>query len=259
MTTDTVRDVAELAPVHRDTDAREVALAAYEQLLDQLRRLPLDAWGARTDCTAWDVADMVGHMIGAARSNASMRELARQQVRGKLAARRHDGNSLDAVNALQVREHAGLTPYERIRALTELAEPAVDGRLGTPGLVRRVTLPMDQTGDTPTGTPSSLAMDRLVDVVYTRDVWLHTVDVERATGVGVDRNGGPTARVVEDVVREWAQLHGQPFELTLNGPGGGRFRRGSGGPVLELDAVAFCRVLSGRASGAGLLAKRVIF
>lgn len=259
MTTDTVRDVAELTAIHRDTDARELALGAYDQLLDQLRRLSPDDWRARTDCPAWDVADMVGHMIGAARSNASVRELVRQQVRGKLAARHHDGNALDAVNALQVREHADLDPAERIATLAGLAQPAVEGRLGTPGLVRRVTLPMDQTGDTPPGTPTTLAMDRLVDVVYTRDVWLHTVDIERATGVAVDRTTGPTARVVEDVVREWAQRHGRPFELVLTGPGGGRFRQGEGGPTLALDAVECCRVLSGRAPGDGLLAQRVIF
>jgi hypothetical protein len=34
---------------------------------------------------------------------------------------------------------------------------------------------------------------------------------------------------------------------------------GTGGEVITLDAVEFCRILSGRASGAGLLAQEVPF
>lgn len=254
-----VMDVADVTPIHRDTTAREVALAAYDQLLGQLERLDPEHWAAPTDCTGWTVADVVGHMIGAARGNASRRETVRQLVAGKRHAKEHDGNALDATNALQVREHAHLTPQERVAALRELAEPAVDGRLATPGLLRRVRVPMDLGGDTPQGTPDALGLDRLMDVTYTRDVWLHTVDVERATGVGVDRTSGPTRAIVADVVAEWAALHGRPFELVLTGPGGANYRQGSGGPRLELDTVEFCRALSGRAPADGLLRQRVIF
>lgn len=259
MTTETVRDVTELVAVHRDTDAREVALAAYDQLLDQLERLEPEHWDEPTDCTGWDVAALVGHLLGAARSNASVRELLRQQLHGRRHASEHDGNALDAANALQVRDHAHLAPDERVDALRALAPRAVAGRLRTPGLVRRVRVPLDQGGDTPAGSPDGIAMDRLLDVVYTRDVWLHTVDVEQATGVSVDRTVGPTARVLEDVVAEWAARHGRAFELVLAGAGGGRFRQGTGGPTFELDALAFARVLSGRAPGEGLLAVRVVF
>ena len=60
-------------------------------------------------------------------------------------------------------------------------------------------------------------------------------------------------RIVADVVADWARRLGQPFTLTLPGPAGGLFTAGAGGAELELDAVAFCRVLSGREYGAGLL------
>jgi len=53
--------------------------------------------------------------------------------------------------------------------------------------------------------------------------------------------------------------HGQPFTLTLSGAAGDRFTSGIGGPELELDAVEFCRILSGRAPGSGLLSTRVPF
>ena len=65
--------------------------------------------------------------------------------------------------------------------------------------------------------------------------------------------------IVADVVAEWAGRHGRPYRLELEGPAGGRFGRDDAGEVITLDAVAFCRVLSGRAPGAGLLATQVPF
>lgn len=61
------------------------------------------------------------------------------------------------------------------------------------------------------------------------------------------------------MVRDWADRHGQPFTLRLTGAAGGTFVRAGGGPELELDAVEFCRTLSGRSTGDGLLATEVVF
>jgi hypothetical protein len=61
------------------------------------------------------------------------------------------------------------------------------------------------------------------------------------------------------VVADWARRHGRPFTLVLTGAAGGRFTAADGGEEIELDAVEFCRVLSGRAPGAGLLSTRVVF
>ncbi len=45
----------------------------------------------------------------------------------------------------------------------------------------------------------------------------------------------------------------------LSGPAGGTIVQGSDGPRLEMDALEFCRVLSGRAPGGGLLATKIFF
>jgi hypothetical protein len=60
-------------------------------------------------------------------------------------------------------------------------------------------------------------------------------------------------------VAEWAGRHGQPFTLVLDGPAGGTFLAGGGGDRYELDAVEFCRILSGRSGGSGLLSQEVPF
>ena len=65
--------------------------------------------------------------------------------------------------------------------------------------------------------------------------------------------------LVDDVVAEWAGPARPPHDLVLTGPAGGRWQRGTGGESHELDAVGFCRVVSGRGTGTGLLAVQVPF
>lgn len=257
MTTRT-SDVAQISPIAQGNDAAPVAMAVYDQLLTLLRSLHVEDWQAATECPGWSVADMVGHLIGAGEANASLRENLRQQAWGAVHRREHSGNSLDAVNSLQVSEHRSLTPAERVSTLAALAARAVTGRMRLPRLLRRVSVPIAQSGSS-VGMPPRVRLGHLMDVVYTRDVWMHTLDVARATGRGVDLSDPVNARIVADVVREWALQHGQPVELTLSGPCGGRFVAGADGERIELDSVEFCRALSGRAPGQGLLRHLVIF
>ncbi len=58
---------------------------------------------------------------------------------------------------------------------------------------------------------------------------------------------------------EWAARHGRPHRLRLTGPAGGTWSEGQDGEEIELDAVEFCRVLSGRGTGEGLLGEQVPF
>ena len=68
-----------------------------------------------------------------------------------------------------------------------------------------------------------------MDVIYTRDAWLHRVDVARATEQPLELTPDHDGRMVADVVRDWADRHGQPFRLDLDGPAGGSYKRGVGG------------------------------
>jgi hypothetical protein len=70
--------------------------------------------------------------------------------------------------------------------------------------------------------------------------------------------------LVADIAAEWAARHGRSCTLTLTGPAGGTWTFNGASPdrdwaPYELDAVEFRRILSGRGSGAGLLATRVPF
>ena len=57
-------------------------------------------------------------------------------------------------------------------------------------------------------------------------------------------------RIIAEVAAEWARRHGRPHRLVLTGPAGGTFTSGEpDAETIELDAVEFCRILSGRAEG----------
>lgn len=242
------------------TNAEAVGARVYDDLLALLRDLDTPEWRAPTDCDRWDVAAMVGHMIGAAKSHVRARELLRQQWYGRRHADEFGGSSLDAVNDLQVREHADLTPPERIAALERLGHRAVHERVALPGPLRRIRIRNPIAGDMPDGTITGFTLAHLNDVVLTRDVWLHRVDIARATHRPLPLDPDVDGRVVADVVGDWFGLHGRPVTVELTGPAGGRWHQGTGGPVVAMDAVEFCRAMSGRAPAEGLLqTHRVLF
>jgi uncharacterized protein (TIGR03083 family) len=245
--------------ITRDGAAERLATAAYDQLLALLDELSVEEWDAPTECPGWTVADMVGHLIGAAKGSASVREQIRQQAWGLRHRGEFAGNSLDAINALQVADHRTMTPAERIAALRAVSGPSVRFRMRIPSALRRISGSVAPGGSTASGMPERDTLGHLVDVIITRDVWTHRVDIARATGRDLVLDPDVDGPIVADVVAEWAGRHGQPFELTLGGPAGGTFVQGDGGQRLELDAVEFCRVLSGRAEGEGLLGVRVLF
>ena len=102
------------------------------------------------------------------------------------------------------------------------------------------------------------ALGYLVDIILTRDPFMHRIDITRATGLPMDATPDHEGVIVADVVREWADRHGEPYTLELSGPAGGSWQLGEG-ESLAMDAVEFCRALSGRAPATGLLTTQVPF
>lgn len=245
----------DITPIRPGSDAATLATGVYDRLFAQLEDLGADDWGRPTVCAPWTV----GHLLGAARGHASARELLRQLAHGRRHARRHDGSSLDAMNELQVRDQRALSPTAKIQALREVAPAAVRARTRKPGLVRRLPLPTPPVGSMPAGLPERITLGYLDDVVLTRDMLMHRIDIARATGVDARLDGDGDRRVIADVVAEWGTRHGQPFALHLTGPAGGHYHHGADGPHLELDAAEFCWVVSGRGRGDGLLATPAMF
>jgi uncharacterized protein (TIGR03083 family) len=246
--------VEEVPPISR-ADARRLAATEYERLAEQFRSLTADDWEQPTDCTAWDVRDVAGHCVGMLSDFTSFRAMVRRFVAATRAAKAEGGAVVDAMTAMQVAEYAGATTDELVAAVERRGPDAARWRTGTPRLLR--AMPMQENVG---GRPETWRLAFLFDTILTRDPWMHRVDIARATGRELVLTPDHDGRIVADVVAEWARRHGKPFALTLTGLAGGDFVAGDAtGDPLTLDAVEFCRTLSGRATGTGLLAQPVPF
>jgi len=219
--------------------AMRLAATEYDRCAELFRSLSPAQWAMPTDCPAWDVRQMAAHMLGMAEMAASIRENFRQQRK----AARAGGVYIDALTRLQVDERADWTP-ERITArFAARGAKAAAGRRRTPAFVRGRTMPQAQEAN---GVAEPWTFGYLIDVILTRDPWMHRLDIAAATGTPPRLTADHDGVIVTDVVAEWAVRHGKDFELTLTGPVGGTWRAGANGPSWTLDAVDFCRAISRR-------------
>jgi uncharacterized protein (TIGR03083 family) len=231
--------------------ARRLAAEEYDLFPALLRTLAPADWTRPTDCPGWDVRAVAGHVLGMAEMVASPAGFVRQN-----AAAQRAGGGIDALTAHQVRTRGHLPAGELVDRFAGVAPRAARGRQRLNAVLGRLPMPEKQVvGD----RTERWGFGFLFDVVLTRDTWMHRVDISRATGRDVVLTPEHDGRLVADVVAEWAARHGRPYRLRLTGPAGGSWSSGAGGEDLELDAVEFCRVLSGRGTGSGLLAQQVPF
>ncbi len=220
----------------------------------QLRSLAPDDWAKPTDCSLWDVRAVAGHSTGMLSTFTGYRTLIGEMTTATKAAKRSGGRMIDALTAKQVADHADLSTSELIAKVDEVGPRAARWRATRPALFRRMPM-KEEVG----GEPETWRMGYLLDVILTRDPWMHRVDIARATGRKMELTSDHDGRIVADVVAEWARRHGMSFALTLTGPAGGEYVAGEDGEHITIDAVEFCRTLSGRSTDTGLLTQGVPF
>ena len=121
----------------------------------------------------WDVREMVAHLVGAAESTASLREMRRQMKLGREPATRR---------ARRRRDQRGAGAGARRR------HPGAAAR--RPGRCRRARGAVAGEACRPCCAPSRCRSARrsapgrsatLMDRIYTRDAWMHRIDIARAT------------------------------------------------------------------------------
>jgi uncharacterized protein (TIGR03083 family) len=218
--------------------ALRLAATEYGRCGEVFRSLPLAQWASPTDCPAWDVRQMTAHMLGMVEMAASIRESLRQQRKAGQIVGRDGGVYIDALTQLQVDEREDWTPDRITERFQARAAKAVAGRRRTPAMVRRRT--MSQLNEM-NGVEEPWTFGFLIDVILTRDPWMHRLDIAHATGTPPHLTAGHDGVIVADVVAEWADRHGKEFSLTLTGPAGGTWNSGANGPALTFDAIDFCR------------------
>lgn len=244
--TPTTIELSSVEPLTRAV-AIELGRVEYHRFVDALEKLSADDWARQTDCEAWTVRDLAGHLAGSMQTQTTLRNVIREQLAVKRRVKTSGESEVDAMTALQVESVAGLDTPALIDQMRSTADAAAAGRKRPPALMCRVVkIPVDLGS-----IKEKWTLGYLLGTIFTRDTWLHRVaDLPRAVDSHPVLDAEHDGLIVADIVAEWARRHGRPVELTLTGPAGGHFTHGdvdAETPRLELDAIEFCRMLSERA------------
>ncbi|MDQ4076338.1 MAG: maleylpyruvate isomerase family mycothiol-dependent enzyme [Chloroflexota bacterium] len=239
-----LQDAGEIRPLSHK-EAGVLARAELERFLALVESLTDEEWNRPTACTLWNVQEIVAHQAGACAGYARWSEFKRQF--GAMGKKREGQLTVDAMNEVQVGDRAGASPAELIAELREVGPKAIGTRQRLPWLLRALVIPFGP----PLGTVN---LAYLTDLIYSRDMWSHRLDICQATGREMVLSPKHDGRIVELIVRDLAKtlpraLDGASIVLNLVGPAGGTWRIGESSEpeaTIRMDALDFCLLASGR-------------
>lgn len=218
-------------------EAMERAATEYDRFLEILRRLDPEEWNRPTDCPAWDVRQISLHVLAVAERSSTIARNLTTFLAARVQARRRGLPTVDVVNEREVASRDKMAPASIISAIEKAVDPAMRRRATLPKAIGRLRV------STSTGSEE---LRFIYDVVFTRDVWMHRIDIARATGHELRLTADHDGILVADLVADWSNRHKRPLALILGGPAGGVFTINGGGPEYHEDAVEFARFLAGR-------------
>ena len=248
MSTKSAIHTSEIRPIRHD-EAMDITAVENRRLGELLLDIKADEWTLPTDCTRWDVRAIAVHLIALAEAQASFVEFIWQTMAGRKLMEEIGGiYPVDGLNEAGLRARSHLRPEELADRWSRVAADALRFRRRMPAPIRALPLlRLDRGLWKPLGY--------LYDMGFTRDVWMHRIDISRAIGRMFPARAEHDGRIVADIIAEWATTHTDPFTLKLTGPAGGTYVRDPAAPgdYLEVDAVDCCRILSGRGTPVGVL------
>lgn len=161
---------------------------------------------------------------------------------------------LDAWNQSEVDARRHYSPSELITEIRDAVADSLKGRDRIPALLRGITLPLP-------GLDQPRSPGYIFDLIYTRDMWMHRVDICNAAGRNMPLDAVYDGQIVALIVRDLALkskrgLNGHAAILELTGAAGGHYRIGPKvTPIttIEMDTLTFCMLTSGREKAANIL------
>jgi uncharacterized protein (TIGR03083 family) len=242
-------------PALRHEEAILINAEEYKRFFELVTSLADDDWNKQTACSLWTVQDIVAHQAAHVVSFTSLGSFFSQLNPLDMWPYLAKGMSiLDAWNQSQVELRESRSPQELIDEIRNAMPQSLQGRDKIPAWLRGLTLPLP-------GFDQPRSMGYLFDLIYTRDMWMHRVDICSATGRKMPLDSSHDARINALIVRDLAMksksgLNGRSAILQLTGTAGGTYRIGqnlTADTTIEIDTLDFCILTSGREKAANLL------
>ncbi len=245
MTQPKVAEARHIPPLSH-AEAEVIAQVELGRFLALVKSLFGDDWEKPTDCTLWNVRQVLAHQAGSYAGFASWAEFKRQW--SALLQKPPSGQMpVDLINQRQVADRAQASPAQLISELEKVGPKALATHQRLPVFLRALRIPFGP----PLGT---VRFDYLTDLIYPRDTWSHRLDICRATNremmLTADHDGRIMALVMRDLAAKLdGQLKGNSVIIDLTGPAGGCWRIGSvetPAAIIQMDMLDFSRLTSGR-------------
>lgn len=235
------KDIPDLTHV----EAGALATQELDRTLALLESLSTEDWQRPTGCTLWNVQELAAHLAGACAGFASWAEFKRQYIQNPYLAQA--AVKVDGINRRQVEDRAGAGPAALVAELRQVGPKAIRTRQWLPWLLRVIPVPFGP----PLGT---VPIGYLTDLIYIRDMWMHRLDICRASGRDMVLTPAHDGRIVALVMRDLGQLLAAELtdgriRLELTGPAGGVFDFGRGphpAATIRMDTLDFNWLASGR-------------
>jgi uncharacterized protein (TIGR03083 family) len=260
-----VQNVEDILPLGHQ-EAGSMARVELERFIALLETLAEDDWLKPTYCTLWNVRQIVSHQAGAYAGYAGWAEFNRQW---SPPPRPQPGQmTVDAVNDIQVADRAQAAPAELIAELRQVGPKAIANRQRIPAFIRGLRFdaeaflygwrPLDilRALRWPYGpiTAGTMRLDYITDLIYTRDTWMHRMDICQATGRAIiltdDHDGRMMALVMRDLAEQLKDvLNGKTVAYDIPGPGGGCWKMGPASTpaaTIQMELLYFNLLASGR-------------
>jgi uncharacterized protein (TIGR03083 family) len=227
-------------------------LKRFQALIESLAD---EDWDRQSACSLWTVKDIVAHQAAHVCSVTSFGAFMSQANPSVMRPYRKNGmNMLDAMNQAQVDLRRHYTVEQLIAEIRDTAQLSLQGRDRIPAFMRSPALPLP-------GFDQPRSLGYLFDVIYTRDMWMHRIDICNATEKKMQLDSYHDGRIAALAVKDLAQkskrgLHGRSAVLELTGAAGGSYRIGGNSTpqaIIQMDVFTFAVLTSGREKAANVL------
>ena len=196
ITTTTWPGSSVVQPTIERPTAMRLAQTEYQRVTDAVDALQPEDWTRPTDCTAWDVRQLVAHIArhGEPFLNSLRGGAPNAGGQGPATARPGEHRRADRAPS-----RGAAAPRARGAARR------VASRRPARGQADAAEFPASYAGDACrsrglNGVPETWSIGYLTDVILTRDPWMHRLDLARATGRELVLTADHDGVIVADVV-----------------------------------------------------------
>lgn len=242
-------------PALSHPEAMTIAAEEIKRFQALIESLHGEDWDQPTACSLWTVKDIVAHQAAHLRSFTSFGAFMSQANPIVMRSYLKNGmNMLDAINQAQVDLRRSYTVEQLLGEIRDTTQPSLDGRDHIPAFMRLLVLPLP-------GLDQPRSLGYLFDLIYTRDMWMHRIDICNAIGKQPLLDASHDGRIVALIVKDLAEkskrgLQGRAALLQLTGAAGGSYQIGENATpqvAIETDVLTFAALTSGREKAAPIL------